>query len=71
MTRIAILDFALCDPSSTNYACIRSCPLVNDKKNPKPNVIKVRKGTTKPVINQRLNLVCICKQIRCQLRSSI
>ncbi len=61
MARIVILDFDRCDPSSTNYACIRSCPLVNDKKNPKPNVIKVRAGTGKPVINQRLCIQCgIC-----------
>lgn len=61
MARIAIIDFEQCDPGSTNYACIRSCPLVNDKKKPKPNVIKVRPGTAKPIISQRLCIQCgIC-----------
>ncbi|MFX0113010.1 MAG: ribosome biogenesis/translation initiation ATPase RLI [Candidatus Hodarchaeota archaeon] len=59
--RLLFINFNQCDPGSTNYACIRSCPLVNDKKKPKPNVIKVRPGTAKPIINQRLCIQCgIC-----------
>ncbi|MHA2495841.1 MAG: ribosome biogenesis/translation initiation ATPase RLI [Candidatus Hodarchaeales archaeon] len=60
-SKFAYIHFDRCDPGSTNYACIRSCPLVNDKKKPKTNVIKVRSGTAKPIINQRLCIQCgIC-----------
>ncbi|MFQ5979073.1 MAG: ribosome biogenesis/translation initiation ATPase RLI [Candidatus Heimdallarchaeota archaeon] len=60
MERLAVIDYKRCDPGSTSYACIRVCPLVNDKKNPKTNVIKVKSGTQFPIINQKLCLKGNC-----------
>ncbi len=58
MDRIAIVLQDRCDGC---VRCIKVCPLVHDKKNPKPSVIKVRKLTGKPIINTRQCIVCgIC-----------
>ena len=63
LKRIVVLLQDRCQPDVCSYACMKSCPVKNDRKNPKPNVIRVRKGTGKPVINSRLCINCgICIQ---------